>query len=354
MDTFKKYCFFIFPFCIFVIIAFGLAAIKDSNYVYLDFTPIQNETKTSLKVNESFGENQTDWKIIYDEVKLRTEIENIHNRSYIIKDGDKCRKDVPDLMIVGVAKCGTRELIDFMSIHPWIIAKNNPYQINSKYFGGKNSYKIITDKMPCKYHDQINVLKADAFLTQYSKPEELYNMNPNMKIIAIIREPIARLKSHLSFRPSANVSKTVIETTDRFIKFIKGKRTSKSYNKMLLLSTYDVGLERYLKVFRRDQVLVIESTEFMKNPITVLKKVEHLLGIEPFNWDKYFILNKQKGFYCIRKVKKVMKTMVCYNSNRGRKDPSEIIDAEHMERLCDYFKPHNENLFRLIGRRFDW
>ncbi|KAL4233144.1 Sulfotransferase domain [Mactra antiquata] len=183
---------------------------------------------------------------------------------------------------------------------------------------------------------------------------QLFNLNANMKIIAIIREPIARLKSHLSFRPNVPVSRPVIETKDQYSKFIANVSESKRYKGMIKMSTYDQGLERYLKVFRRDRILVIESTEFIKTPTKVMGKIEELLGIGHFDWDKYFILNKEKKFHCIRKIETVKKTMVCYESNRGRKVPLEMIDAEHMESLRNYFKPHNENLFRLIGRRFDW
>ncbi|KAL4232057.1 hypothetical protein ACF0H5_009635 [Mactra antiquata] len=311
-------------------------------------------TKTTLKVNESFGDDQNDWKIIYDEIKLRTEIDDIHKRSYSVKDGDVCRRSVPDLMIVGVGKSGTRELLDFMSIHPKIVSKKNPYQIDSEYFVGGNSYEKVKRQMPCKYSDQVNVLKADSFLTKETKPKELFNLNPNMKIIAIMREPIARLKSHLSYQPDALKSRPAVETTGHFIKFITDTNGSKKYDFMLNMSTYDVGLERYLKFFRRDQILVIESTEFMKNPIKILQKVENLLEIEHFDWNKYFVMNTEKTFYCIRKTEVVEKAMVCYESNRGRKHPIENIDAEHMERLREYFKPHNDNLFRLIGRRFNW
>lgn len=302
-----------------------------------------------IEDNYSSIEYYGGWKIINDERALRAEVETIHSSNYKVRDGDQCKKSIPDFILVGVAKCGTRELIDLMSIHPNIVTKSFPYKLSP-------SEKIL-NKMPCKYHDQLSGFKMDSGLGSISAPERIYALNPNMKIMAIVREPLSRMISGLTFVPSANTHKNVITHSSAMKSYmqmlINNTLHKNEPDRLVKQSSYDVGLKRYLKYFKRDQILVIESSEFTKDPVSVLRTVEKFLGIASFVSYQYLALNSKKNFYCIRKINTSLKTMVCYQSNRGRKQNLEV-DDEDKEVFRNYFRPHNENLYRLIGRRFDW
>ncbi|KAL4235844.1 hypothetical protein ACF0H5_004233 [Mactra antiquata] len=260
-------------------------------------------------------------------------------------------------MMVGVAKCGTTELLDFMSIHPNIVSKRKPDQLPSSEFVNASGHSRIKEEMPCKYYDQISVLKSDSFLGEKRKPLQIYKMKPNMKIMAIIREPVARLISDLTFNmPSRQSTRTHIDNSmvmKLFIQNLLNKTEQETTNFQVQQSKYDEGIRRYLEVFNQDQILIIESNEFVKNPVRVVKRIEHFLGIKSFVSDKYFVLHPEKPFYCIRKMDEE-KTVACYGKNRGRKDVKVLVDDADRKALKNYYRPHSENLFRILGKRYDW
>ncbi|KAL4218796.1 Sulfotransferase [Mactra antiquata] len=299
-----------------------------------------------------------DWNIIYNETLLREAIMDIHNNNYEVKEEDVCIKTLPDCIIIGVGKSGTRELIDFMSIHPNIVSKSNPYQFRGGLQSSNSEYSRVIRQMPCRYSDQINTIKADTYLQQREKPAEIFAMNPRVKLIAIVREPVSRLISDLTMLTKER--QTIYK--DRYISNSKDMKKRIEYlvnipykelPVQVYKSIYDDGLERYMKVFNKNQILVIESNEFKYTPVNVFKRVEQFLGIRPFFSNEHFVFNSQKGFYCIRKPDACTKTMVCYSSARGRSNRMQI-DKKDLESLKEYFRPRTERFFKLLGRRFDW
>ncbi|KAL4227251.1 Sulfotransferase [Mactra antiquata] len=283
---------------------------------------------------------------------------DIHNNNYEVKEEDVCIKTLPDCIIIGVGKSGTRELIDYMSIHPSIVSKSNPYPLNGGLQSSNPEYSRVMRQMPCRYSDQINTIKADTYLQKREKPAEIFAMNPGVKLIAIVREPVSRLISDLTML-------TKERQTIRKDRYISNSKDMKKRIEYLVnipyenlpiqvyKSIYDDGLERYMKVFNNDQILVIESNEFKYTPLNVLKRVEQFLGIKSFFSNEHFVFNKQKGFYCIRKPDTYTKTMVCYESGRGRSNRVHV-DKKDLESLKEYFRPRTERFFKLLGRRFDW
>ncbi|KAL4230058.1 Sulfotransferase [Mactra antiquata] len=301
---------------------------------------------------------QEDWNIMNDSDVLRAAIIDIHNTNYKVKEDDVCVKTLPDCIIIGVGKSGTRELIDFMSIHPNIVSKSNPYQIRGGLQPSNSDYSRVINQMPCKYSDQISTIKADTYLQKSERPAEIFAMNPRVKLIAIVREPASRLISDLTMLTDERKTKQ----KDKYISNSKDMKkrieylVNTPYKKLTLQvykSIYDDGLERYMKVFNKDQILVIESNELKYTPVEVLKRVEQFLGIKSFFSNEYFVFNTLKGFYCIRKPYACTKTMHCYSSTRGHSKQMHV-DKKDLESLKEYFRPRTERFFKILGRRFDW
>ncbi len=61
-----------------------------------------------------------------------------------------------------------------------------------------------------------------------------------------------------------------------------------------------------------------------------------------------FIFDRNKGFYCLR-------GKPCAPEDKGHKDLEGMFAQDVLQRLREFFRPRNEDLFRRIGRRnFDW
>src|SRR6218665_1543010 len=119
----------------------------------------------------------------------------IGGNGHRIKEYSLENKHLPDCIIVGARKCGTRALLEFLGIHPQVqrvIDELHFFDDDDKYSNGLEWY---LKRMPAANTDRIVIEKTPAYFVTDSVPERIYSMNPHMKIILIVRDPVTRLIS---------------------------------------------------------------------------------------------------------------------------------------------------------------
>ncbi|KAL4221455.1 Heparan sulfate glucosamine 3-O-sulfotransferase 5 [Mactra antiquata] len=294
----------------------------------------------------------------YDVDLLHKELLNIHNKLYKKQPNDQCNLREPACVVLGVAKSGTQELVDFASLHPNIVLK--PGLANPKMFDKSNEIRMkamLADRkypVPCSHADQVVVFKSDDFLFKSEMPKILYEYNPNLKMILITREPVSRLISGYTYhylqvkqrRERTLYRPELLPELDHH--FVNFSSLQVIDNHESRLSMYYTGMENYLKVFPLNQILVLESNEFQENPVKVLQRVEKFLDIKSVITNEIFTFVEEKGFYCLNSDR-----IYCYGSDRGRKSMKDL-KPETMEILKEHFKPHNMKFYEQIGKKFDW
>lgn len=92
---------------------------------------------------------------------------------------------------------------------------------------------------------------------------------------------------------------------------------------------YHEQLKRYLDYFPMSNILVVQSETLFTQPHETLQRVFQFVGV-----DTEFFINDLKP----RNV----------GSNRTK------IDPDVYKYLEDYFRPHNQELYKLIGENYDW
>ena len=173
-----------------------------------------------------------------------------------------CKRRLPKCIIIGVAKSGTRELIDFLSMHPNIVIRSLPRYMLSFY--NKHWEKGVEwhrKQMPFSFKDQIPVYKANYFYKQ-EVPARMKISVPDIKLILIVRDPADRLISFYTF----NMPKKPLTG---LIRFAEESGLEQWY--------YDKPFEQYLRHFSRAQIHVIDSEKFKNDPQNVLFEVERFL-----------------------------------------------------------------------------
>ncbi|MEZ5646619.1 MAG: sulfotransferase domain-containing protein [Burkholderiaceae bacterium] len=93
---------------------------------------------------------------------------------------------------------------------------------------------------------------------------------------------------------------------------------------------YADQIDRYLKLFDRNRFLFLEQRE-LNEPRMVADAIGSLMDV--------------------RIDPQALKVQASNQGDYGR--PDAAVDAT-MARLRDFYRPHNERLFQIIGRRFDW
>lgn len=345
-----------------------LSAINDGERLDKTSHGVTSTTKSASSTNSSTDNRKVEgpkWSAIYDDESVYQTVHAIHNRFYKTDEKDNCKQRIPGAYIVGVAKSGTRELADFMHMHPQIVIRTlrpknkSQYQLPADIFKGGNVAEKVRKMLPCTFSNQIGLVKADRFFFMDDIAQKLKKINPYMKIIVILREPISRLISHFRYkyylahrkREKGEFSK-IIEKEPNINKMAVNKNGNIKYSKQMKMSIYESGLEIYLKYFPRNQILIIDGNNLKLDPVGVFKNVTSFLGLPSFPVEKHFVLNDEKGFYCIRNGK-VINTMNCYGENRGMKKTQELTPSVK-QKLIDLFSVKNEQFFTLAGQRFDW
>uniref|UniRef100_A0A3B3YAW4 Sulfotransferase n=1 Tax=Poecilia mexicana TaxID=48701 RepID=A0A3B3YAW4_9TELE len=171
---------------------------------------------------------------------------------------------LPQALIIGVKKGGTRALLEFLRLHPDIRALGSePHFFDRHYARGLDWYRSM---MPKALDGQIVMEKTPRYFVTVDTPARVHAMSQDVKLIVVVRDP-------------------------------------------------------------------------------------DFLGLQRIVTDKHFYFNKTKGFPCLKKPEGSSKPH-CLGKTKGRTHVS--IDPEVIQKLRDFYKPHNQRFYQLAGQNFGW
>ena len=196
--------------------------------------------------------------------------------------------------------------------------------------------------------NQITVEKSPSYFVHPEAPARLWRMSSKMRLMLIVRNPVKRAVSCYTMDVNQDLYKY---TNGSFIPFQNivldstGKIDPKS--RPIFIGMYSVHLRKWLELFPKEQFHIIDGDSFAKNPVPELQNTERFLGLPPYFTDDKFTHDKNTSFYCVRKKRGQLK---CPKHSHGH----HFVSEEILQKLRDFYKPYNEEFFKLVGRRFDW
>jgi len=249
---------------------------------------------------------------------------------------------LPDIIINGTVRSGTTSLFHYIGQHPSIINAfqdeigffDSNYHLGFKWY--RSFFPTITKLNKLKNESGFSLTCEDTpfYFWKISAIKRIKKYLPNCNFITILRNPIDRAYSnfHLAVRTGneTNSFENVIKNEINILKNSKNLSNSeliikgKSY---LGKSLYAFQLKNWFDEFNSSQMYVLSSEELYLEPKKSLNKIFDFLEIP-----QYEIKNLKK--YKFEK----------YSSMK----------TETRKLLDDFFKPHNEELFKILGKRFDW
>lgn len=186
-----------------------------------------------------------------------------------------------DFLGIGAPKAGTTWLSMVLGEHPDIFT---PPGKEIEYF---NAYRTEYD-LPNRnanqpllwYHQHFRNARPDqlkgeinpVYLLEETDPARIYAYNPALKLIAILRDPVARACSQYQFN-----SKWIPQTADSFAAAVQSQPA------LLAHGMYAHLLGRYLTLFPREQLLVLFHEDLKRNPLSVYRQVTQFLGVQDFD-----------------------------------------------------------------------
>ncbi|XP_071965327.1 heparan sulfate glucosamine 3-O-sulfotransferase 5-like [Antedon mediterranea] len=257
------------------------------------------------------------------------------------------KRRLPQAIIIGVRKGGTRALLELIAIHPDVAKCGREVHYFDKEENYRQGLEWYRRKMPYSYPHQVTIEKSPAYFITEEAPGRIHQMNASMKLIVIVRDPVLRVISDYTQIHEIKTEQGL--THERFEDLVIQNGEINTSYKAVRISMYSKYIQRWKQYFSGNQILVVDGDALISNPLPELKHVERFLGLHDFISDQNLYLNKTKGFYCMKKEDETSK---CLSNSKGRKHPD--IDQTVIEKLQKFYQPYNEKFYEIVGRTFNW
>ncbi|KAG8433123.1 hypothetical protein GDO86_017422 [Hymenochirus boettgeri] len=256
------------------------------------------------------------------------------------------QKRLPQAIIVGVKKGGTRAVLEFIRVHPEVRAMGTePHFFDRNYEKGLDWYRNL---MPRSLDRQITVEKTPSYFVTRDAPRKIAHMSPRVKLIVVVRNPVTRAIS--------DYTQTLSKKPDipSFSELAFHNKTSgevdTSWN-AIRIGLYALHLQPWLNHFPISQMHFVSGERLITDPAGEMARVQDFLGLKRLVTDKHFYFNKTKGFPCLKKPGGGGAPR-CLGKSKGRTHVQ--INPEDIEQLRDFYRPHNIKFYETVGQDFHW
>ncbi|GFO11325.1 heparan sulfate glucosamine 3-o-sulfotransferase 5 [Plakobranchus ocellatus] len=274
-------------------------------------------------------------------------LRNVSRNTTSLQQGHYLKR-FPSCIIFGVSKCGTKAVIEYLKLHPDVVApKAEINYFNNETLQHQHGLGWYIQQMPPSLSHQITVEKSPDYFQNHQCADLIRAAAPSTKLILLLREPIERLVSEYM-----QLSEKSLSLPD-FEKWVIGQDTGDVDQKVpsVMVSAYADHVSYWLRVFPREQVHIIESQSLRDYPLHEMRRLETFLHLQPFYQPEDFYFNSTRGFYCMR-MRYTGKTK-CLGKSKGREHIT--VSDTIMDKLVRFYQPYNQKLKQILGAvDFPW
>ncbi|HET6796257.1 MAG TPA: sulfotransferase domain-containing protein [Gemmatimonadales bacterium] len=251
-------------------------------------------------------------------------------------------RGLPSVLIIGTQKGGTTSLFNYLAQHPDVsppLTKEVHY-FDFNYVRGINWYR---GRFPYDRVLRRGAMTLDAspyYMVHPLVPERAAKLLPQVKVIVLLRNPVDRALSHYNHevrggRESLSFAEALEREPERLAgeeERLRSDPNYYSYNHHRYSYTrrglYVEQLRRWAEHYPRSQMLVLQSERLFADAPGVTAAVHQFLGLrpQPLQQDQPFV---QRSY-------------------------DRALPPELRARLSSYFEPYNRELYRWMGKEFDW
>lgn len=248
-------------------------------------------------------------------------------------------RQLPDFIIVGAMKAGTTSLTSYLFQHPRIAPprrKEIHYFDSPEYAHGDRWYRA---HFPVRRAGFVTGEASPYYFCHPHCPARAHALVPDARLIVMLRNPIDRALSHYHHqvrhgREPLPFDAAIDAEADRLAGELERMLEDERYYShpfwaysYLTRGRYAEQLERWLRFYPRERMLIIGSESFYADPERWHSATLDFLGLERVPLAAY---------------------------PRHNFGEYQQMDPALRTRLDAYFRPLNQRLEELLGERFDW
>jgi hypothetical protein len=256
-------------------------------------------------------------------------------------------RPLPDFLVIGAQKCGTTALYAYLRWHPQITgpAWKEVSYFDRHYRRGEGWYRGQFPSTPRLWlagrrsgRTPLVGEASPSYVLHPSAPERVRALLPDARLVLLLRDPVDRALSHYHHEVALGREPLSFEEAiDREPERLEGElgrlgdptyfsRPWWDYT-YLARGRYAEQLERWLELFPREQLLALPSERLRERPAEAYARVLAFLGADPFELADFPPIFEREY---------------------------APMQAGTRARLEEYFAPHNERLYALLGEDFGW
>ena len=274
---------------------------------------------------------------------------------------------LPSFLIIGGAKSGTTSLFAYLIEHPNIIPGSTKGGFFFQYLGN-NTTSFYRSHFPIKRKNLITCEATGGYFVHPLIPARVHKLLPLVKLIVVLRNPVERAYSEFHYR--VMIGEQITENFEDVIKSeLKRIEIGKNNPELKIENTnyhqfsfshlrhglYAQHIERWLKFFPKEQLLILHAKDLYNNLDNIVAETFDFLNLPKYQIESRIEKNKidkirplggrQRNIY--KNIDSKTRTLFNVQNYPEMKSKTRKL-------LQDFFRPHNEKLFEMIGKRFDW
>lgn len=264
------------------------------------------------------------------------------------------------LIVVGAQKGGTTALYRYLSEHPDIQIPNNK---EIDYFNGLGDKPAKLSEyqknFPASFDLNKKIISIDVSPSYLLDAEfvagKIHTMSPSIKIVVLLREPVSRAISswfmykklysqdpdwfinsdwvkNNSFKQLVRRKHTfgedfAMDIEEEVLALKQGKRIEYP---IIEYGLYKKQLSPFIKLFGRDNILILDSNDLKESTQTSLNQITSLIGLKP-----HTLKEEQLNHHFVG-------------------DNKHEISKAHKNMLNEFYQEHNHELKQIVGDKFTW
>jgi hypothetical protein len=241
---------------------------------------------------------------------------------------------LPDFIIVGTQRGGTTSLYNYLGEHPNVAQARvkEAHYFSFQFDRGLAWYKGLFPRTRGLAR-RICGEASPYYLFHPDVPERVRDVCPDVKLIVLLREPVARAYSHFRLeRKKGEEPLAFADAVEREAERLEAEPSFEGHahrhHSYLARGRYAEQLERWVGHFGREQFLILKSEDLFEHPHVVYQQTLDFLGVPAHELERFERYNASDGL--------------------------ETLPSALRGELMTSFRPHNEHLYELIGRDMGW
>jgi Sulfotransferase domain len=207
-------------------------------------------------------------------------------------------RPLPDFLVIGAQKAGTTALYAYLRWHPEITGPSwkEVSFFDRHWWRGERWYR---GQFPLRSGGRLVGEASPSYLFHPLAPERVHALVPEVRLVALLRDPVARAYSHyqhevalgrepLSFEDALDAEEERTRgEVERLVADPRGFSRPWWDHTYAARGLYAEQLERWLAVFPREQLLVVRTEDLGERPVGTYASILDFLGARKHMLDEY-------------------------------------------------------------------